>query len=103
MGLRRIPSLLLYIFATTACPKPVPSEIMCISINLSLRHWPPQMARWSRGMIRALGARGLGFESRTSPFALLLYFCKCLIISFQITSLRDYLANRDSVELYLCK
>ena len=25
------------------------------------------VARWSRGMIRASGARGPGFESRTSP------------------------------------
>ena len=26
-----------------------------------------QLARWSRGMIRASGARGPGFKSRTSP------------------------------------
>ena len=31
------------------------------------------LARWSRGMIRASGARGPGFKSRTSPIILLLH------------------------------
>ena len=31
-------------------------------------------ARWSRGMIRASGARGPGFKSRTSPEILKLVF-----------------------------
>jgi len=41
------------------------------------------VARWSRGMIRASGARGPGFKSRTSPISLFYFydFCSYFIIN----------------------
>ena len=35
---------------------------------------PEEVARWSRGMIRASGARGPGFKSRTSPQSFYLWY-----------------------------
>ena len=34
--------------------------------------WVANLAKWSRGMIRALGARGPGFESPFGPDILLI-------------------------------
>ena len=49
-----------------------------------------QAARWSRGMIRASGARGPGFKSRTSPFLLVVATFKVFARDNYFTLLHNY-------------
>ena len=48
-----------------ACKERIPDRISGSFIFITSRL--SSKARWSRGMIRASGARGPGFKSRTSP------------------------------------
>ena len=58
-----------------------------------------KLAQWSRGMIRASGARGPGFKSRTSPDVLkvIIVTASCTLLRFVSTSDSFLTSNENSL------
>lgn len=57
------------------------------------------MAQWSSGMIRALGARGHGFDSRLSPSGSL-FLASTLAYNFSFFLQKQYFLKGQSYEIY---
>ena len=54
----------------------------------------PHVARWSRGMIRASGARGPGFKSRTSP---MIFLNLLLQIKSDLTAVQTFASKVEAI------